>query len=200
MRRFVLAVLAAGCAHAVPERPAPPGLASAAPGPGRPVLVAAPENQGARLEAMLARSGLSYVTVEPGRIWMIGFAREDRPPVMVHVVRGDAYTLIMGRLGTVPGGAGPDFYRGLARRNFDVPQLKLGVDAHDGLYASFEVPSRLVDREELLEDVFGLARTVDELRKALFDGAAPSQDGPLPRPQLPPAAPSPPDAIIEARR
>lgn len=195
MLRLLVVLLSAACAR-IPIAPVadrkdlPPPVATIAPDPQQLV----------QLEEILAASGLTYVTVEAGRMWMIGFAPERGRPVMVHVVRGDAFTLILGRLGSVPVGAGESFYRLLARRNFEVPQMKLGLDAQDGVYAAFEVPSRLVDREELLADVFTLARTMDELRTTLlgeetFEPASPP-------PSRPPLLPSPgqPTPIFEAMR
>ena len=196
MLRLLVVLLSTACAR-VPIAPEavgkelPPPLASDAPSSGP---------QDVPLEEILATSGLTYVTVEAGRMWMIGFAPERGRPVMVHVVRGDAFTLILGRLGSVPVGAGESFYRLLARRNFEVPQMKLGLDAQDGVYAAFEVPSRLVDREELLADVFTLAKTMDELRTTLlgeetFEPASPPPARPpllIPPGQLPP--------ILEAMR
>lgn len=205
MRPLVLVALAlAGCAHApltgpaAPTAPSAPVLAAAAR-PERPRR-AAPA--GRSIEAMLADSGLSYVTVEAGRLWMIGFARGGRPPVLVQVVRGDVFTMVMGRLGTVPPHAGARFFRNLARRNFDVAQLKLGIDGDDVVYASFEVPSRLVDRQELLEDVFTMAKVMPDVKASLFGPASPSS----PPPPAPPVCPRPPPhpaaaaPVIEAWR
>jgi hypothetical protein len=190
------ALVLAACAHAPPQQTdvtrellTPTPVAAVAEGGA----VRAPVD----VEAILAGSGLSYVTLEPGRLWMLGFAGKDEARVTVHVVRGDQFTMILGRICMVPAGAGAAFYRGLARRNFDIPQIKLGVDAKNGVFASFEVPSRILDREELLEDVFTLAGVMDEVRRGLLLDALPADDAAPERP-----APRPPTAaaIIEARR
>ncbi len=207
MRQLLLAALiSSGCAHAPLGRPR-----SMTPAPQPPPASAHVERKPGlhSVEEILATSGLAYATLDPGHAWVIGFARDELPPSFVRIIVGPDFTLVMGRLGTVPPGAGSAFYRALARRNFELAQLKLSVDPDDSVFASFEVPNRLVDREELLEDVFTLARLMDD-EGALFGPGSgwPVAEPPSPPPGKSPARrrrPSPPPTeasplILEARR
>lgn len=189
------AVLLVGCAT-VP-----------APSPSGPPEAVRPAPSGRDVEAMLASSGLRYVTLEPDQRWMIAFAGRHRPHIVVHVLHGDRFTIVLGRLFTVPAAAGVEFYRLLALKNYAFDQLKLSVDEEGGCYASLEVPRRLLDTQELLENVFGLAGVIDAVTAELAPAAGAEPEGsevdadPLddalpPSPRRPVPLPGP---IIEAR-
>jgi hypothetical protein len=187
-------VLLAACATA----PAPPPATAAA-------AILEPPGSGPDIERYLADSGLVYVTVVPERRWMLAFAGQQLPRLVVYVVRGGEFTVVMGKLFTVADDTGLEFYRALARKNYEFDQLKLSVARDGGVYASFEVPTRLVDRRELLENIFGLAGAIDAVLPELarvarpVDGDLPEEDDespvePQPLPRLPEGA------LIEALR
>lgn len=206
--RGVLAalLLGAGCAHpAVDVRPAP---ATAATGPtsleGRPRTPArrGPNPTGAEVARILGSSGLAFDTVAPGRQWRLVFAGRRQARVTLYVLYGGQFTTVVGRLFTVPETAGVGFYRALARKNYDFDQLKLSVDDEGGVFASFEVPTRILDERELLENIFGLAGAMDEVGAELARFASPD-GGPLPAPDddaPPPRLPATRGRILEALR
>lgn len=171
-RAFLICAVVAGCGHlrGAPAPEAPPPQVTTAPSEQAPT--------GAQVERYLADSGLNYLTLEADRRWMIAFAGNQVPRLVVFVVHADAFTVVLGRLFTVGDEAGVDFYRKLARKNFDHDQLKLSVDDRGGVYASYEVPTRLLDRRELLENIFGLASALDVLVPTLNEHAVPEAPQP----------------------
>lgn len=168
-RAFLICAVVTGCGHVRASTPPEP----ATPAPRVEQTIATEATTGAQVERYLADSGLNYLTLEADRRWMIAFAGDRVPRIVVFVVYADAFTVVLGRLFTVGDDAGDDFYRKLARKNFEHDQLKLSVDDRGGVYASYEVPTRLLDRRELLENVFGLASAIDALVPALNEHAVP---------------------------
>jgi len=187
MRRFLPILFAAACTHQV--RPDPAALPPA-PLPLRTAASGTVGLTGEDIARALEESGVEHETLEPGRRWMAAFAGRRLPRVVLYVVRGDDFTVIMGKLFTVSDKTSTAFYRALARRNFDYDQMKFSLDAGGGVFASFEVPTRLLDRRELLENLFGLAVAIDTmlpelLRDAGF-GDAPDAPAPEPAPRTEP--------------
>lgn len=128
---------------------------------------------GAEIERILGQSGLAFETLDPGRHWRVVFAGRQLPRVVLYVVHGDEFTVVLGKLFTVGADAGVEFYRVIARKNYDFDQLKLSVDDKGGVFASFEVPTRILDRRELLENIFGLAGAIDAVLPELVRHATP---------------------------
>lgn len=188
----LLLTVAAGCAHGPATAPSAASSATSATAvvdpaaakstrrtvakiPGGPLT----ETSGSRaplpgsraaavdIEKALLESGLPYATVEPGRRWLLSFAGK-RQRILLYVVRGDEYTLVLGKLFTAGKDAGLELYRSIARRNYDYHQLKLSVDTNGAVFGSFEVPTRILDRQELLEDIFSLAAAIDSVGPELL--------------------------------
>lgn len=184
MVRLALALLVstglAGCAHAPPATPAPIPVAQPRPPDRR-------DPTGLEVERILAGSGLAYVTVEPGRKWAIPFA--GRSPTVVWVVHGTKFTLVMGKVFTVTGETGVDLYKALARRNYDLDQVKLSVDEGGTIFASYEVPTRILDDVELLEDIYGLAGAIESMHKELAPLVDPDTIDTTPEPLPTPGPP-----------
>lgn len=196
-----LGVLAAGCASVPP--PVPEGC----PAPAAPALPKLRSPSGVDVAQILEQSGLAFVTMEPGRRWMVAFAGKQLPKVVLYIVHGDEFTVVLGKLFTVGKAATVEFYRELARKNYDFDQLKLSIDAAGGVFASFEVPTRILDRQELLENIFGLAGAIDAVLPDLVEHAdpqlAPGGDDEEPgEDDAPENAPPPvrPGDVIEALR
>jgi hypothetical protein len=179
-------IVAIGCAHAASA----PVTAERSPEPGS----TAPQNVDDRnptaedIVRILAQSGLRFATVDPGRRWQVTLAGHQRP-VRVDVLYSDSFTVVLGKLFTLPAGADRDIYKAIAERNYDLEQMKISVDKDGEVFASFEVPTRIIDRRELLENIASLAAALDAL--TVTDGAGahpPAVRPPVPRP-VPPRAP-----------
>jgi len=149
----------------------------------------------ADIPTILNEAKLTFETVEPGRRWMISFAGEKLDRVVLYVIHGAKFTIVMGKLFTLAPGTDAAFYKAIARKNFDFDQLKLSVDKQGSVFASFEVPTRIVDKRELLENIFALASAIDAVVPDLVDLAnpvPPSDDEPMPKhPKLPTRKPRP---------
>ena len=181
-----------GCAHALQPR-APAALPAV-------TVVAAPDDAAIDVEVVLRQAGLTFTTIEPDHRWRIVFAGLRVPRIVVHVVRGQSFTVVLGKLFTVPTRVDAGFYRELARRNFELEQMKLSIDADGGVFASFEVPSRILDRRELLENIMGLAAAVDVVTPELQPGDAQEpEESKEPLPQVP-VVPGGAGPIIKAER
>jgi len=166
---------AVACAHAAAPAPAvnpapavaaaaPPPRADPMPVPGQPRYTPDGRNPSAtQIPSMLRQSGLEFVTLDPGRRWRVSFAGRMHPIVNVFVVYSNAFTIVWGKLFTLPNGAGSDIYKAIAERNFDLEQMKLSVDPAGEVFASFEVPTRIMDRRELVENIVSLAKALDLL-------------------------------------
>jgi hypothetical protein len=172
----------AGCAAAPvageERRPAATERATGRRGPGPTELRGRTNPSGAEVAKILGASGLAFDTVAEDRQWRLVFAGRQLPRVTLFVLYGGTFTAVMGRLFTVPPTTGVEFYRAVARKNYDFDQLKLSVDGEGGLYASFEVPTRILDERELMENIFGLASAMDEVGAELARFAAPGESAP----------------------
>jgi hypothetical protein len=142
---------------------------------------------------MLRQSGLEYDTLEPGHRWKLSFAGKQHPLLDVYVLYSDHFTVILGKLCTLQANTSKETYQAIARRNFDLEQLKLSVNRNGEVFASFEVPTRILDRRELLENIVSLAAALDSMKLDEAD-VAPGVQAPHPVPtpehQLPPLSPS----------
>lgn len=183
------------CAHAgsaTTSAPAPtpaPPLASFEPAapPAPPSIVPTDvRNPSAEQVAdILSHAGFQYSTVAPGKRWRVTFAGHKQPTVSVDVVYSDHFTVVLGQLFTMPPTADNDVYKAIAERNFDLEQMKLSVDPSGAVFASFEVPTRILDRRELLENIVSLAAALDSLK---LDEASQAEPVPTPRVTKPPEA------------
>jgi hypothetical protein len=173
-RRMALLLAGAfGCAHAATPNKAvtPDPVVTAGPRPSRaPAQDPGPRvppdglNPSAtQIPSMLRQSGLEFVTLDPGRRWRVSFTGHIHPIVNVFVVYSNAFTVVWGKLFTLPDGADGDIYKAIAQRNFDLEQMKLSVDPAGEVFASFEVPTRIMDRRELVENIVSLAKALDSL-------------------------------------
>lgn len=172
---IALAFAAGACSHArapvaVPNSP-PERAVSARARTGGPT--------GSDVTRMLEASGLYFHTIERDRQWMLAFTGERLPQVVLHVMHRPQFTVVLGRLFEVPEGAGVDFYRALALKNFELDQLKLSVDPSGVVFASFEVPTRILDQRELLENVLSLATIIDNVVPELLEQSSPAADEPF---------------------
>jgi hypothetical protein len=149
-----------GCGQK-PAGPEAGGLAASNPaspaGPG----AAAPS--AADMEKWLTEEKLPFRALEAGKRWAITFEGQNTGTLTVIVVRGKDVTTALVRLFQVPDGASAAFYQALLRQNFAMFQIKLGLSDRNDLFLSYEVPNRILDRRELVEDVKAVARAADKL-------------------------------------
>jgi hypothetical protein len=182
-------VLGTSCAHASGNGPVvvrsdlKAGQPHVTPIAGRAVQDGDGRNpSGEQIDSMLRQSGLEYDTLEPGHRWKLSFAGKQHPMVDVYVLYSNNFTVILGKLCTLEASSGKEVYQAIARRNFDLEQLKLSVNKNGEVFASFEVPTRILDRRELLENIVSLAAALDSMNL--------EDTGPTPQPLAqPPAAP-----------
>jgi hypothetical protein len=146
---------------------------------------------------ILNQSGLRFATVDPGHRWEVSFASHERGDVLVDIIYTDTFTIVLGKLFTLPAEADAEIYKAIAERNFDLEQMKLSVDHTGSVFASFEVPTRIIDRRELLENIASLAAALGSLR---IDDApsAPPSHGPVRHPRPAPGGTPPPVETIGA--
>ena len=163
----------AACAHAN-ARPAgvqasmpPPLSVESSPGlPEKPFPEAGegrnPSAQG--VAEMLRESGMPFTTLDTGKRWRVSVSQRQHPAILVDVVYSDAFTVVLSKVCTLPDGADSDIYKVIAERNYDLEQLKLSVDRSGDVFASFEVPTRILDRRELMENIVSLAAAMDSIK------------------------------------
>jgi hypothetical protein len=192
-------VVGVACAHvgtstaAAPPTPkAAPAAVAHAPPPisvppvSVPSIVPQDERNpsAAQVADIIEHAGLTYATVTPNKRWRVTFAGHRQPTISVDVVYSDHFTVVMGQLFILPTSADSDVYKTIAERNFDLEQMKLSVDPGGAVFASFEVPTRILDRRELLENIVSLAAALDSMKL----------DEPTPEP---PPTPRPPEKTIQ---
>jgi hypothetical protein len=194
-RLLLLSAFCVGCAHAASAKLAQTAPRATQPeqransSSERPATPSENRNPSADdIVQILSQSGLRFATLDPGHRWQVSFAGHDhRADVLIDVIYTDTFTVVLGKLFTLPAGADTDIYKAIAERNFELEQMKLSVDQTGSVFASFEVPTRIIDRRELLENIASLAAALDSLHMDETPNHPPSQ-GPA-RPHLSPAGP-----------
>lgn len=147
--------------------------------------------------------------VAEGKHWRVGFP--DRllapgQPVKVEIVRHPAMTVMMAPLLRVPKNPPAEMLGALLAQNYELYQAKLSLGPQGDLYVSYEVPNRLLDRQELIDDVEDLSllaqnltglveQRLVELALGMGTEGAPRQPQAAPQQQMPPpgARPAGPD-------
>lgn len=122
-------------------------------------------------------------------------------PMQVEIALHPAMTVLMAPLLPLPASTSRDLLASLMVQNYELYQSKLSISPEGQLFASYEVPNRLLDRRELLEnveDLTVLGRNIASAVSArLGEEAARTQPPTMPHPTMPPpSAPSMPHAGV----
>lgn len=84
-------------------------------------------------------------------------------PMSVHVAHHPGLTVMMGWLTFLPEHTPAPLLRSILQQNYEIFQAKLAVDEHGALVVAYEIPNRLLDREELVANLEEIVRIVQTL-------------------------------------
>ena len=184
MRSLVTKVLSALLAVAACTRPAPalaPAPKVERAKPGAPRTVSSDD-----LEKWMTEEGFPYKAVDPGKRYTVPFDGKNVGSILVVVLHTPDITKIMAKFFTLPADMPAPFLRAMLNRNFKTFQAKLELDDSGDLFLAYEVPNRILDKQELIDDVKDTARLVDRLAPDFYALARGGAQGAAPPPQPPP--------------
>lgn len=122
---------------------------------------------GSQIEEMLKSANLKYISLGQGaerNAFLLPFESKNCPDLAVVVAlseKGD-FVSIFSRIMDVPDDAPASFYRHLLMLNERIWQAKFALSKEGALFFEFEIPSRLLDARELVEDIYATAQFVDK--------------------------------------
>jgi len=107
-----------------------------------------------------------YETIE-GSGWMIPFMGEEIEEIDVYVILKGDWLLISTYIITMPKMAKREGLWQLMEMNYSIYQGKLGIDECGDLYMLYDIPLRLVDKEELIKAIDESASYVNDNYNAI---------------------------------
>ena len=146
----------------------------------QPVMAEAPERAAARSSAIsaseinniLEKAKINFARGRDENHWLVVFEGESRKSWTVQIIRDDKFVVLNIALTRLDpnNNANQEMLLRLMQLNFRLDQAKLGLGQDGVLYMAYEVPSRLVDYEELVSNVYSLVRWADRNYKQLEAG------------------------------
>lgn len=154
------------------ETPAPVARSKSAIGGGEVDTGATAREIEAWLQAHVDSDKRSVATrtrfevVAEGKHWRVSFPDRllaPNQPVAIEIVRHPAMTVMMAPMLRVPKNPPAEMLGALLAQNYELYQAKLSLGPQGDLYVSYEVPNRLLDQQELIDDVEDLSLLAQNL-------------------------------------
>jgi len=95
-------------------------------------------------------------------LWVVPFVGEGKDEIDVSVLLNSNWVVVSTYIASVQDKKGKDGFKNILELNYEMEQSKIGLDKIGDLYLLYEIPTRLLDKRELIDDINASAKYVSD--------------------------------------
>jgi len=95
-------------------------------------------------------------------LWVVPFVGEGKDEIDVSVILDKNLVVISTYIASVTEKKGKDGFKHILELNYEMDQSKIGLDKNGDLYLLYEIPTKFLDKKELIDDINASAKYVSD--------------------------------------
>ena len=133
-----------------------------------PIPVSAQDNTPATVERLLGQSGYNYVK-KTNNVWYIDFHGKNLPQYKVIITTGqDLVVIFVTVIEKRNFTASTEAQQRLLKLSYEMDRVKVGLDRDDDIFVRVDLSPRILDIQELKENIEQVASSADATYKAMM--------------------------------